>query len=114
MGAIDHLVSDDPRADSLRDAFVIKVIPIINPDGVYRGHFRSDQWGVNLNRMYLDPTLEAHPTVYGIRKIVEYFKDKIYFYIDCHSHSNKRSTFIFGNCMDYYKCIDNYMFAKLM
>ena len=56
MGAIDHLVSDDPRADALRDAFVIKVIPIINPDGVFRGHYRSDPFGVNLNRMYANPS----------------------------------------------------------
>lgn len=54
------------------------------------------------------------PTIYGIRKVVEHFKEKIFFFIDCHAHSNKRSTFIFGNCLEYYKCIDNYMFAKLM
>ena len=45
----------DPRAITLMNHFVIKVVPMLNPDGVARGHFRFDTLGQNLNRHYEEP-----------------------------------------------------------
>lgn len=36
---------NDSRAKVLRDNFVFYCIPMINPDGVYRGHYRTDTHG---------------------------------------------------------------------
>ena len=45
----------DPRALALLNHFVIKIVPMLNPDGVARGHYRFDTLGQNLNRHYDDP-----------------------------------------------------------
>ena len=37
--------------------FVFKIIPMMNPDGVYKGFFRLDTLGQNLNRYYNNPSL---------------------------------------------------------
>lgn len=58
IGIIDFLTSDDLRAVILREMFVFMIVPMINVDGVYRGNFRMDLYGKNLNRYYLDPDIE--------------------------------------------------------
>ena len=40
----------------LRDRFVFKVVPMLNPDGVYRGYYRLDTMAQNLNRYYINPS----------------------------------------------------------
>ena len=55
---------------SLRKHYVFKVIMMLNPDGVSRGYYRLDTCGVNLNRMYLNPSKTEHPTIWATRKAV--------------------------------------------
>lgn len=72
-GFLDFILrKDDPRAAALRDQYVFKMIPMLNPDGVKRGHYRSDPQGINLNRVYLDPDPLLHPTIFAAKSIVMY------------------------------------------
>lgn len=55
------LEKDDLQAKILRENYVFYLVPIINPDGVYRGHYRTDTSGYNLNRYYQNPNISEHP-----------------------------------------------------
>lgn len=67
-GVIDFLTSkNDLRVNLLRKMFVFMIVPMINVDGVYHGHFRMDSFGKNLNRFYLDPDEEKQPAIFAIK-----------------------------------------------
>ena len=91
---------------------------MINPDGVFRGFWRSDTNGENLNRTYLNPTLVDHPATYAIKEILMSYhredRDRLYCYLDLHGHGSKRGLFFYGNYMDYTKTIESMLFAKLV
>jgi hypothetical protein len=73
-GCLDFLLRlDDQRAEALRNKFVFKIIPILNPDGVIRGHYRTDARGQNLNRYYTNPDKNLQPQCYAYRQMVSYF-----------------------------------------
>lgn len=40
IGVIDFLVSQHPVAQILRDHVIFKIVPMLNPDGVYLGNYR--------------------------------------------------------------------------
>ena len=47
---IDFLLSEDPIAVAFRSLFIIKIIPMVNPDGVVVGNSRTNLSGSDLNR----------------------------------------------------------------
>ncbi|GMH52100.1 hypothetical protein TrST_g4224 [Triparma strigata] len=96
-GFLNLLLSDDCRAVQLRSQYVFKMVPMLNPDGVARGHYRTDTRGCNLNRFYDEPTLEAHPSIYAVKSYLTSQKQNLKLYLDLHAHASKRGCFIYGN-----------------
>lgn len=73
-GFLNFLLNrEDQIAINLRHLYVFKLIPMLNPDGVARGHYRMDTKGVNLNRVYLNPSEMDHPTIYAARNLIKYY-----------------------------------------
>lgn len=60
-GLIEFLLGKSPEADNLRNQFMIKIIPFLNPDGVVHGNYRTSLAGVDLNRRWKNPDSELHP-----------------------------------------------------
>jgi murein tripeptide amidase MpaA len=72
-GFMGHILSDpskDIRVALALHHFVFVIIPMLNPDGVYRGHYRTDTHGQNLNRSYIDPCKVIMPTIWAADQII--------------------------------------------
>ena len=117
-GLLELLLREhDPRAVALRSRFVFKLVPMVNPDGVFRGHYRADTLGHNLNRCYGEATLERHPSVYAIAAVVRQLHacGSLKYYIDTHAHATKRGCFLYGNALpDDAAMVENVLFARLV
>lgn len=98
-GFLDFIISSDPRAETLRSLYVFKIIPMLNPDGVVRGHYRGDARGINLNRMYENPSKKLYPTIWATTEYIKHIQASapVSWYIDFHGHANKPGCFLFGN-----------------
>lgn len=46
------MVSDDETAKGLRELYVFKFVPMLNPDGVILGNYRTSLSGSDLNRQW--------------------------------------------------------------
>nr|XP_039257759.1 uncharacterized protein LOC120334341 isoform X2 [Styela clava] len=97
-GVIDFLTSDCLRAKLLRKKFVFKVVPMLNPDGVIVGNYRTSLAARDLNRNYRHPRQMTFPTIWHTKQMVESFsKDhEIILYCDLHGHSRKPMVFMYG------------------
>ncbi|VDM38552.1 unnamed protein product [Toxocara canis] len=100
-GIIDFLVSDDERAKRLRSEYVFKLVPMLNPDGVYLGNYRCSLIGCDLNRHWLAPSSWAQPTLYATKNLLLRYNANpqidLIMYLDLHAHSQRTNSFIYGN-----------------
>ena len=98
QGLIEFLLSNDPIAFKLRNIFIFKIIPMLNPDGVILGNFRCNFKGIDLNRMWTEQNIDICPTIYYVHQMIEKTLNsrKIYFFCDFHGHSVKQNFFLYS------------------
>ncbi|KAL4005313.1 hypothetical protein ACER0C_005026 [Sarotherodon galilaeus] len=98
-GTLEFLCSNDLVAQSLREAFVFKVIPMLNPDGVINGTNRCDLNSKDLNRQWSKPDPLLSPTIYHTKGFLYYLniigRTPVVF-CDYHGHSRKKNVFLYG------------------
>ena len=97
-GLLEFLLSSHPEANALRQNYVIKVLPMLNPDGVINGNYRCSLVGADLNRRWKSPVQVLHPVIYNFKRLIKstasnYNIDLI---CDMHGHSRKKNIFIYG------------------
>ena len=105
-GLIEFLLSDDPEAEEIREKFVVKIIPMLNPDGVIHGNYRVGLLGVDLNRRWKKPSKYLHPTIYYTKQLIKYFNIKhkqpgcesggVLMCCDFHGHSRNMDLFMYS------------------
>jgi hypothetical protein len=83
---IETIAGESDIAEEFRKSFKTVVIPLVNPDGVDKGHWRHNSKGVDLNRDWVQFNQPEPRTVkIEVEKILNEPKNKIHFFIDFHS-----------------------------
>uniref|UniRef100_A0A8D3B9K1 tubulin-glutamate carboxypeptidase n=1 Tax=Scophthalmus maximus TaxID=52904 RepID=A0A8D3B9K1_SCOMX len=98
-GTLEFLCSSDLVAQSLREAFVFKIIPMLNPDGVINGMNRCDLNSEDLNRQWCKPDPVLSPTIYHTKGLLYYLNSigrTPLVFCDYHGHSRKKNVFLYG------------------
>ena len=72
-GVIDYLLGPSLGARLLRDTFVFRIVPMLNPDGVINGNTRCNNSGVDLNRQWMQPDKKLHPSIYHMKQLLADF-----------------------------------------
>ena len=94
-GCIESLLDlSNPLTAKLLQQCDIYVVPNMNPDGSRRGHLRTNAVGKNLNREWIQPTLEASPEVYVVKAAIE--ATGADFFLDVHGDESLPYCFIAG------------------
>lgn len=98
QGILDFLTSDSEASAALREQYVFKIVPMLNPDGVINGNYRCSLAGVDLNRRWNNPDPKKHPTVYHTKKLIARLKKMrhVGLIVDIHGHSLKQGAFFYG------------------
>ncbi|KAJ4940489.1 hypothetical protein JOQ06_026789 [Pogonophryne albipinna] len=98
-GTLEFLMGSSPLAGSLRESYIFKIVPMLNPDGVVNGNHRCSLSGEDLNRQWQNPNLELHPTIYHTKSLLQYLahiQRAPLVYCDYHGHSRKKNVFMYG------------------
>jgi predicted deacylase len=105
-GLIELLISNDAAAKKLRNNITFIIVPMLNPDGVFLGNYRTAFCGLDLNRQYDKPTAWCTPENLHLKEMLKALAEEgehgdapvsLDFVIDLHSHSTAMNAFCYIN-----------------
>lgn len=92
-GILDTLLDEeDPIARELLKKTIFYIVPNMNPDGSKRGNLRTNASGANLNREWLNPSMENSPEVFLVREKMQ--ETGMNFCLDIHGDEALAYNFI--------------------
>ena len=99
QGCIDFLMGNSEEAKKLREIYLFKIVPMMNPDGVLVGNSRTSFAGCDLNRRWGKPSEIIHPEVYFTKNMILKLtlQRNIAFIIDCHGHFGTFNSLFYCN-----------------
>ena len=102
QGCIDFLMGNSEEAKKLRELYLFKIVPMMNPDGVLVGNSRTSFAGCDLNRRWGKPSEIIHPEVYFTKNMILKLtiQRNIAFIIDCHGHFGTFNSLFYCNYKD--------------
>ncbi|KAG9339973.1 hypothetical protein JZ751_022288 [Albula glossodonta] len=97
-GVVDFLLGTSSKAALLRDSFLFKLVPMLNPDGVIVGNCRCSLAGHDLNRSYNSVFRDCFPSVVSVRAMTQRLCEErmVLMYCDFHGHSRRQNAFAYG------------------
>jgi murein tripeptide amidase MpaA len=94
-GLLESLLdNDNPIAKTLLQHCRFHVVPNMNPDGSYRGNLRTNARGANLNREWLEPSMENSPEVFLVREKMH--QTGVNMFLDIHGDEAIPYNFVAG------------------
>lgn len=94
-GLVERLIDpDDFLARKLLKACVFYVVPCMNPDGARQGKTRRNGGNVDLNREWVDPSVDRSPEVFHVRNLMH--ETHVDFYMDVHGDEELPYVFLGG------------------
>jgi murein tripeptide amidase MpaA len=66
-GLIDFLCGPSFMAEFMRKNAIFKIIPMLNPDGVILGNYRTGLFGKDFNREFHCPDKDIFPEIYSLK-----------------------------------------------
>ena len=101
-GMYDFLMGDSDEAKKLRELYIFKIVPMMNPDGVLVGNSRTSFAGCDLNRRWSKPNEIIHPEIYNTKQMILKLSTQrnLAFIIDCHGHFGTFNSLFYCNYKD--------------
>ncbi|KAJ8977327.1 hypothetical protein NQ317_018609 [Molorchus minor] len=119
QGLMELLISSHSIATVLREHIIFKIIPMLNPDGVFLGNYRSTVMGADLNRSWHIANQWCHPTIKAVIDmllVLDGNKElQLDFVVDIHAHASLHGCFVYGSTYDdVYRYERHILFPKLL
>ena len=94
-GLLSRLLDpQDPTARALLDQATFHIVPNMNPDGAVHGNLRTNAAGANLNREWLNPSMDTSPEVYVVREKMQ--ETGVDLFLDIHGDEGLPFVFVAG------------------
>ncbi len=87
----------NPHATAILNKAVLYIVPNMNPDGSIRGNLRTNAAGANLNREWMNPSIETSPEVFFVKKKIEEIGCDLF--LDIHGDEGLPYVFVAGSEM---------------